>query len=49
MLITSGRFHAYSQRRFVEDSIVQDLLFFLVAEIAGFHSRGDGDDSFVGP
>jgi hypothetical protein len=24
----SHRFHAYSQRRFVEDSIVQDLLFF---------------------
>ena len=45
----SGRFHAYSQRRFVEDSIVQDLLLFLVAEIVGFHSRCDGDNSFVGP
>ena len=32
----SHRFHAYSQRRFVEDSIVQDLLLFLVAEIVGF-------------
>ena len=45
----SHRFHAYSQRRFVEDSIVQDLLLFLVAEIIGFHSGGNGDDSFVGP
>ena len=29
----SHRFNTYSQRRFVEDSIVQDLLLFLVAEI----------------
>jgi hypothetical protein len=49
MLINPTDSMPYSQRRFVEDSIVQGLLLFLVAEFVGFHSRGDGDDSFVGP
>jgi hypothetical protein len=45
----SHRFHAYSQSRFVENSVVQDFLLFLIAEMIVFHSRGNGDDSFVGP
>ena len=44
----SHRFHAYSQRRFIEDPIVQHRFLFLIADIFCFHSGSDGDDSLIG-
>ena len=45
----SRRFHAYSQRRFIENTIVQHRLLLLIADIVGFegsiawdHSKPDG-------
>src|SRR5439155_18120176 len=44
----SHSFHAYSQRRFIEDPIVQHRFLFPIADIFCFHSGSDGDDSLIG-